>query len=313
MSKKILIILLFLSPVAWSANEIQMFSPGITTAYYTVRNLGGQIWYPVGLVFEAYGTGGRTAADYDLALTNKTAGMWVGNFDTNIAVGNYWASSYYQAGGVPADTDPVVWVEFGNWTGSTWTATTVTPTTIADAVWDELSTGHTDAGKAGRQLWTYIDAILADTNELQTDWTDGGRLDLLIDAIKYKTDLLTLLDTTVKGPNDANNFTLTAGPDANSVYQWHIIMVQDATAPVHYEMRYIVDWEYDGVDIHVTVQTPFTFTPAALDVVHVIGTDYEAIFWRNLIDGPIYRINYSAGPGGTQFPGVTQFEDSEDP
>ena len=33
-----------------------------------------------------------------------------------------------------------------------------------------------------------VDAILADTNELQTDLTDGGRLDLLIDAIKTETD-----------------------------------------------------------------------------------------------------------------------------
>lgn len=39
--------------------------------------------------------------------------------------------------------------------------------TIADAVWDELATGHTDAGKAGQQLWTDVDAILADTG------TDG--------------------------------------------------------------------------------------------------------------------------------------------
>jgi len=34
---------------------------------------------------------------------------------------------------------------------------------IADAVWDEAAAGHTDAGKAGRQLWTDVDAILADT------------------------------------------------------------------------------------------------------------------------------------------------------
>lgn len=40
-------------------------------------------------------------------------------------------------------------------------------------------------------LDTEIAAILADTNELQTDWTNGGRLDLLIDAIKAVTDLLT--------------------------------------------------------------------------------------------------------------------------
>ena len=32
--------------------------------------------------------------------------------------------------------------------------------------------------------------ILADTNELQTDFHDGGRLDLLLDAVKAKTDLL---------------------------------------------------------------------------------------------------------------------------
>jgi hypothetical protein len=37
-----------------------------------------------------------------------------------------------------------------------------------------------------------ISSILADTNELQTDWVNGGRLDLLVDAIKAITDLLTL-------------------------------------------------------------------------------------------------------------------------
>jgi hypothetical protein len=48
-----------------------------------------------------------------------------------------------------------------------------TAATIADAVWDEAATGHTDAGKAGEQLWTDVDAILADTNELQTDDVPG--------------------------------------------------------------------------------------------------------------------------------------------
>ncbi len=48
-----------------------------------------------------------------------------------------------------------------------------TAAAIADAVWDETSTGHTDAGKAGSQVWTDIDAILTDTNELQTDDVPG--------------------------------------------------------------------------------------------------------------------------------------------
>jgi hypothetical protein len=50
-------------------------------------------------------------------------------------------------------------------------------------------------------LDTEIAAILADTNELQTDLVNGGRLDLLIDAIKAKTDSLTY---TVAGQVDAN-------------------------------------------------------------------------------------------------------------
>jgi len=37
---------------------------------------------------------------------------------------------------------------------------------------------------------TEVAAILADTAELQTDWVNGGRLDLLIDAIKAKTDAI---------------------------------------------------------------------------------------------------------------------------
>lgn len=48
-----------------------------------------------------------------------------------------------------------------------------TAAAVADAVWDEGSAGHTDAGKAGAQLWTDIDAVLADTNELQTDNVPG--------------------------------------------------------------------------------------------------------------------------------------------
>jgi hypothetical protein len=38
---------------------------------------------------------------------------------------------------------------------------------------------------------TQTAAIETDTNELQTDWANGGRLDLLIDATKAQTDKLT--------------------------------------------------------------------------------------------------------------------------
>lgn len=51
-------------------------------------------------------------------------------------------------------------------------------------------------------LDTEIAAILADTNELQTDWVDGGRLDLLLDAVKAKTDGL---------PSDPADASVVAG------------------------------------------------------------------------------------------------------
>lgn len=50
---------------------------------------------------------------------------------------------------------------------------------------------RTAVGLATANLDTQLGNIVADTNELQTDWTNGGRLDVLIDAIKDKTDPLT--------------------------------------------------------------------------------------------------------------------------
>lgn len=80
---------------------------------------------------------------------------------------------------------------------------------IADGIWDESTAGHTGAGTFGEQLKNDVDAILvdtgttldtaitnmqadvtavlADTNELQGDWTDGGRLDLIVDSILADT------------------------------------------------------------------------------------------------------------------------------
>ncbi|MBN2401975.1 MAG: hypothetical protein JXN64_06225 [Spirochaetes bacterium] len=46
---------------------------------------------------------------------------------------------------------------------------------------------------------TVVDYILADTSELQADWHDGGRLDLLIDAIKVVTDSLATMYEDVTG------------------------------------------------------------------------------------------------------------------
>lgn len=56
---------------------------------------------------------------------------------------------------------------------------------IADGVLDEALSGHTTAGTLGKA----ITDIEADTNELQTDWANGGRLDLILDAGSLKIQL----------------------------------------------------------------------------------------------------------------------------
>lgn len=48
-------------------------------------------------------------------------------------------------------------------------ATPPTAGEVADAVWDEATAGHTTSGTFGEQLKTDVDAILADTDELQTN------------------------------------------------------------------------------------------------------------------------------------------------
>jgi len=96
---------------------------------------------------------------------------------------------------------------------------------IADAVWDELQSAHTTAGSFGEiateiaailvdtgttlpatlttiegkvdTVDTNVDAVLVDTNELQTDWADGGRLDLILDTAASGGDATAANQTTI--------------------------------------------------------------------------------------------------------------------
>lgn len=59
----------------------------------------------------------------------------------------------------------------------------------ANSQMNEVIGNKTDT-VAGDSLVALAKQIVVDTNELQTDWTNGGRLDLLIDGIKTVTDAL---------------------------------------------------------------------------------------------------------------------------
>lgn len=82
------------------------------------------------------------------------------------------------------------------------TATIATIATAGVVASEQADTALTSEVK------TETAAILADTNELQTDLVNGGRLDLLIDAIKAKTDVIPATPAAV-----GSAMTLTAAYD----------------------------------------------------------------------------------------------------
>lgn len=68
---------------------------------------------------------------------------------------------------------------------------------VATYIWNAATASYGGAGTYGQAM----EDTLADTNEIQGDLVNGGRLDLLIDSIKTKTDSLTF---TVAGDVDCN-------------------------------------------------------------------------------------------------------------
>ena len=131
---------------------------------------------------------------------------------------------------------------------------------IADAVWDEARSGHTGAGSFGETMGTVesnidnLDAavsniptsnpsavairtemdsnstkladIVADTNELQVDWADAGRLDTILDAIKTVVDALAVSmeglvihETTIDIVTSQTVFTLNEGSPTDDTYK----------------------------------------------------------------------------------------------
>jgi phage baseplate assembly protein W len=189
-----------------------------------------------------------TKTELDSAFTEIKGGTWA-TTDTLEAIRDRGDAAWTTGGGGSAPTAAAVadavWDEAtsGHTSSGTFGATggggsAPTAAAVADAVWDEATSGHTTSGTFGEQVKTDIDAILvdtgttipatiatvdtvvdailvdtgttlpatldtidnfldteiaailADTNELQGDWANGGRLDLLVDSIISKVDVV---------------------------------------------------------------------------------------------------------------------------
>ena len=76
------------------------------TLYFCAFAEDGNVQLTGGASNETWGVGGRTAADYDEAMTEDgVSGHYVGSFVTSGGAGIYRVTVYLQAGANPVDAD----------------------------------------------------------------------------------------------------------------------------------------------------------------------------------------------------------------
>lgn len=127
-------------------------------------------------------TDAKVASDVTIASVTGSVGSVVGNVGGNV-VGS--------VGSISGITFPTNFAALGiNASGHVSRVTLVdTTTTNTDMRGTDNAALATDLATVAGYLDTEIADILADTNELQTDWANGGRLDLILDARASQTSV----------------------------------------------------------------------------------------------------------------------------
>lgn len=163
-------------------------------------------------------------------------------------------------------------------------------------------TGSATVNIAGAWIGSDIADTLADTNELQGDWTNGGRLDLLLDAIptaittahtttddlitsshvttdalitaiKAVTDDMKTLDTTIASVTTPDTvFTLAAGLTGNDDINNAACSIYDETGGVWSGPRRVSDYVHGSLTVTIDANTAFPL--AAGDRVVIWNVSY---------------------------------------
>lgn len=113
----------------------------------------------------------------------------------------------------------------------------------------------------GLGVMAHGESVTVDVNGIELDAND---------VMAAVIGELIIQDTTVAVAGTASTFTLTAGKASADAYAWHLITVTDANDS-NKETRLILTYTAGRV---VTVNEPFSFTPAAGDIVKIWAIGY---------------------------------------
>jgi len=104
------------------SDEITHNAPTGLTLYACRYQPNGDVFLTDGATDEVWGTAGRDADDYDVAMTEEDgSGHYKGDFDTSTNITGaaaYPVTVYRQLGGSPADSDPALAQGIMNWDGT---------------------------------------------------------------------------------------------------------------------------------------------------------------------------------------------------
>jgi len=187
---------------------------------------------------------------------------------------------------------------------------------IADQVWNEATADHISAGSFGKALADLITesgthptlaeieagdlaSVLANTKELQEDWVNGGRLDLLVDAIKTQTDKI----REPESDTTSSPFTLQNNTDEQtiieitpSVYTRYGGIMIDIDALTQIITAVKVYFKVDGSNYRENTSMRLASVPASIPMLFLKGFESD-VGWKitiqmSVLEGATRSIPY---------------------
>lgn len=156
-----------------------------------------------------------------------------------------------------ADYDPPTRAELTTDIGTVTTAISalndLSAAEAADAVWDEVMSGHSTAGTTGAEIQSHVT-----TAEMA--------------AAFALNEPMRILNTTIATVNSQTNFTLTAGPDYDDILNGQMAIIEDFSTDRNQWVVEITDYVASSKTVTIASAPPFTIVGSTLNPIGIWGT-----------------------------------------